>query len=387
MPPLSLSLLTDSSPAFELKQKMTTLAPEILEEIFKWTEPRDGPVAASQVCRRWRDAAIGDPALWCDIYVATRDAHDPSVLDALLTRSAHRKINLVLRFGDLVTLPPLPVEFVTLLDTVCPYLHRCRTLSIIARVARVWCLMGDIFHEEKYTALVALDLCHMRAEGTQPTDAPNYDDHLRPFTLPPNHPLKQLTLRDIELANEPPKTLADFRITHDIRNLRTWLDTTTPRLTLQRFLVPNNFPWALFPSNSITHLVLLRLRAPTRLSQVADSRPFFMGLQRHTPHLQTLEIEDWPCSRTWISFLVAVMGDARYLDLTDLRIRGMHFMGMGSPAIGRFLGAFPALMRLRLQSCSEAVLKVLQSDRTLCPRLKQVELNEGAVRLRYPFPT
>ncbi|KAJ6505697.1 hypothetical protein C8R47DRAFT_1243568 [Mycena vitilis] len=368
-----------------------TLAPEVLGEIFRWTEPRDGPVAASQVCRRWRGAAIGDSALWCDIYVATRDAHNPTILDALLTRSAERKIDLVLRFGDLVTLPSLPVEFVTMLDTVRPHLHRCRTLSIIVRAARVWCLMGDIFHEEQYPALLALDLCHMRADGIQPTGSPNYDDRPRPFILPPNHPLKQLTLCNIELANNPPKTLADLRIVLDIWNLRTWIDTTTPRLTLQGFLVPNNFPWALFPSNSITHLVLLGLRAPTRLSQVADSRPFFMGLQRHTPHLQTLEIEEWPCSRTWISFLVAVMGSsAQYLDLTDLRIRGMHFMGMGSPAMGRFLEAFPALLRLRLQSCSagtsEVVLNVLQSDKTLCPQLKQVELDDGVVRLRYPFP-
>ncbi|SJL17052.1 uncharacterized protein ARMOST_20593 [Armillaria ostoyae] len=108
----------------------TLLPPEVLSEIFglalggdffNVSDIKTGPWTFSYVCRSWRFAACGDPAIWTSILIDNRSVtvgasdkvsisyprRDPaSLLSAVLFRSNQRDINIVFNIsGDDVDLP------------------------------------------------------------------------------------------------------------------------------------------------------------------------------------------------------------------------------------------------------------------------------------------
>ncbi|PBK62158.1 hypothetical protein ARMSODRAFT_980940 [Armillaria solidipes] len=108
----------------------TLLPPEVLSEIFglalggdsfNVSDIKTGPWTFSYVCRSWRFAACGDPAIWTSILIDNRSVtvgasdkvsisyprRDPaSLLSTVLFRSNQRDINIVFNIsGDKVDLP------------------------------------------------------------------------------------------------------------------------------------------------------------------------------------------------------------------------------------------------------------------------------------------
>jgi hypothetical protein len=128
---------------------------EILSEIFTFCIPerecfeRRDPLLVDQICRRWREVALGTPALWSDITVVHRERKHDAGLQAereaemaqeWLQRAGGRPISLEL-YSSLYS---SPVHFIeTILPTISPTsngwqhlraglsLHKANRLSLL----------------------------------------------------------------------------------------------------------------------------------------------------------------------------------------------------------------------------------------------------------------
>ncbi|KAJ7104817.1 hypothetical protein C8R44DRAFT_746087 [Mycena epipterygia] len=368
-----------------------TFPSEVLNEIFKWTMPSTLlPITVTHVCRRWREAALGNSDLWRNIVVATRDTRHMPLVSEFLERSKQRTIRLAFEFSELPAVLDRDARW-SLLKIVRKHLRRCYSLSITTEWD-AWVAMIVIFHEETYENLVALEL-----RMVVPSVIPSLYAHLTlppfPLPLPAHHPLKYISLNGMSVEDNRLPHLRGIRIIKEAPRLQFWLAHSAERLCLEDFRIPTTFPPAL-PTNTthcspIIHLVLARLSA-TRLAPHGNREhscvPFFRGLD--TPHLRVLEIIDWDVrGRAWGDFIAALPSTMdKYPVLTGLRICGMHFVGLSYREMHFFLASFPALERLRLQDCFagtwETALEVLEVDETLCPGLTQIGLDAGLVLIR-----
>ncbi|KAJ7747414.1 hypothetical protein DFH07DRAFT_1037138 [Mycena maculata] len=350
------------------------------------------PLAVTHVSRRWREVALTNSGLWRRVTVSPRDIRHRDFLSERLKRSKGRTICLALDFGALYA--PFDCDGLwTLLQIVGKHLGRCYDLSIRTQWD-AWVVIIVLFNERAYKNLVTLDLRMV----APPEGSPLYGALALPafpFHLPDEHKLQRISLDGMMVKCRSLKYLTEIRMMNEgAPRLGFWLTHLTEKLSLEDFLVPKTFPpvpgGPIDPVFSpITHLVLSRLRA-TPLTEFANREhncvPFFTGLQ--TPYLLTLEILDWDVrGRAWSDFLASLpAAQDKYLRVTRLRLRGMHFVGMEYAYVALFLGSFPALVNLQIEECFpgtwETAMDVLEVDEKLCPGVTKIRLLDTLVLYR-----
>ncbi|KAJ7842026.1 hypothetical protein B0H14DRAFT_2781837, partial [Mycena olivaceomarginata] len=337
---------------------------EVLSETFTVAE-MSHVVVLSHVCRQWREAALGDSALWLEIGVCNRDVHHIPIIIQLLQRSKGRKISIGMDFRDLQR-PENPALFGRLLRLVRTHLWRTCHLFIYAQW-QTWQMIIAAFGNQAYPNLSLLDVEPVFSPPVQTRDwglqiPPNgmaepFAGHtalLQPvvFSIPHNH---RLRVNGITLANTRFRNLALIRISGNHPpnlvgsdgRLNRWLLDGPKSLYLENMQIPPMLAYV--PQNleerkisTITHLILSGLSARSRAATGADGLPehscipFFDSL--YTPRVRCLQIDRWHLhSRVWTDFLEWLPEDTRFPYVVDLRITGMHLQGMDYDGIAFFL--------------------------------------------------
>ncbi|KAJ7747416.1 hypothetical protein DFH07DRAFT_577338 [Mycena maculata] len=364
--------------------------PEVLGEIFKCTMSRpSSPLAVTHVSRRWREVALTNSDLWRRVEVSPKDIRHPDLLYERLKRSKGRTICLALDF-DAFHAPFDRDALQTVMWIVRRHLGRCYELSVTTPWEAWMDIVVVLLTEVAYKNLIALDLRLL-----EPAKGSSYFREPYPFYLPDEHKLQRVSLDGMMVKCRSLKYLTEIRMMNEgAPRLGFWLTHLTEKLSLEDFLVPETFPSVpggpIDPVFSpITHLVLNRLRA-TPLTGFANGErscvPFFTGLQ--TPYLLTLEILDWDVrGRAWSDFLASLpAAQDKYLHVTRLRLREMHFYGLGYHQVALFLGSFPVLATLQIEECFpgtwEIAMDVLEVDGKLCPAVTEIRLHNALVLYR-----
>lgn len=407
---------------------LQTFPYEVLSEIFAATEtaqqaPHPGTVVLSHVCHQWREAAVGDSALWLEIGVCHRDAHHLDVVTQLLQRSRGRKISLGINLGD----RERPEKFRQLLFLLRKHLPRTCHLFIYAQW-QTWQMITVAFDKQTYPSLSLLDVelittpaRPLRARGRRAVGSrnpipaiPHRPAPLPPvvFSIPQGHPLlDRVRLNGVSVANASLPKLMLLRVGGNANpgpslvgpdsRMNRWLLDGPKSLYFEDVQIPPMpayIPQAAAERepSTITHLLLSGLRATPRTDPGEDGRfehscmPFFDSL--HTPRVRCLEIDGWDLGgRSWADFLAWLPEDIRWPCVVDLRITGMHFKEMDYVDVAFFLGSFPRMRHLSLQDCFpgtwEVALEALQMDETLCLGLKSIRIGDGLAILRNdPLP-
>ncbi|KAJ7473949.1 hypothetical protein FB451DRAFT_1397959 [Mycena latifolia] len=400
-----------------------TFPPEILNQIFLeaalFPEANGDGVNAvilSQVCHRWRVAAVRDSSLWLIVCIRCADVRHMPFLTYLLRRSKGRTIFLALDFRDFQK-DSDPAMLWHLLHLVRPHLARTCRLIIYAPW-QPWQMITRAFRNETYQQLTLLDAevvlqPAMRGPFTRTrmltSGAPALATDpvaVRPaptppvvFPMPHHHALlNRIRLNGLTLGNAPLPSLGLIRISGIHTpilpgangQLNRWLLDSAPSLYFEDMTIPPMLsyvpqPIALRPSSCVTHLILSRLCASSRSIRGADGlwehscAPFFDAL--YTPRVECLQIDRWDLrGRAWGDFLEWLLDHPRFPRVVDLRISGMHFVGMYPAEVAFFLGSFPRLRYLRVEGCHpgtwEAALEALELDATLCPRVKSIRVSD-----------
>ncbi|KAJ6505373.1 hypothetical protein C8R45DRAFT_1209144 [Mycena sanguinolenta] len=408
---------------------LRTFPPEILSQIFaeatKYpTTPSIDAVRLSQVCHPWRQAAIGDSSLWLEIGINTRDVHHIFVITQLFQRSLQRTISVGMNFDEHPTSLEDGRLFRRLMILVSSHVCRARHLFIYAQL-ETWKIIAPAMVRQRFPnlSLLDLELIVPPIPGPLPasTEVRSFANgwpvaHRPPlptpvvFPIPFNHPsLDRLRVKGISLSNTVFPNLELVRIGGNAtRNLvgadgglSRWLLQGPVSLYFEDLQIPPMHDYVEKPmdereDSTITHLILGGLSATPRQrpdvegSFEHDCWAFFDSL--YTPLVRCLQIDGWDLNgRSWPDFLDWLPGDIRFPRLVDLRIFGMHLEGMEYRDVADFLGSFPRMRHLRLQSCLpgtwEIALEVLQMDATLCPKLKSIRLHDDLAILRNdPLP-
>ncbi|KAF8155034.1 hypothetical protein K438DRAFT_1987259 [Mycena galopus ATCC 62051] len=406
-----------------MPKSLHTFPPEILSEIFAVAEVGDkttypGAVVLSHVCHQWREAALGDSALWLEIGLCHRDVHHLPIITQFFQRSKGRKISIGMDLGDRRR-PENPALFRALLRLVRAHLWRACHLFIYAQW-ETWQTITVAFNNQAYPNLSLLDLQLITPRAVQPSRwaqilGDGMSEPVAPlppvvFSVPQDHPvLDRLRIIGITLANPPLPNLALIRIGgtatpnlvgSDGRVNRWFLDGPQS-LYFEDMQIPPMPVYVAQPIgerniSTVTHLALSGLSASPRAAPGEDGLlehsciPFFDSL--YTPRVRCLEIDRWDLDgRSWTDFFAWLPENIRFPYVVDMRITGMHFEDMDYADVAFFLGSFPRMRHLRLQDCWpgtwEVALEALQMDETLCPKLKSIRLNDDLAILRNdPLP-
>ncbi|KAJ7609485.1 hypothetical protein FB45DRAFT_876575 [Roridomyces roridus] len=374
--------------------------PEILTAIFALA--KRSALTFSHVSRQWRDAATNDSSLW---------------LKTLLARSKGRAISLTLDFSDLPVLQSAlhEFQFYRLLNAVIPHIPRTRELHIHAQ-SRLWSWIVVALATAKYESLEVLDLETIiptsimikkrRANGqtvdaTQPA-IPSV------FPFPKNHPrLKDLRLIGTSIGTIPIPRLNHLRVGGRSAPVVVDVDgKLNPRLfdhasylSFEDMCIPAMaFPpdppsdddddddkdkakakakKAPVPVPPLRNLTLRGLSASRhwnhnihQIDAEYDCQPFFESLSRHTSNLRFLHIDSWDLTgRAWCDFLNWMPVKRVFINVTELRITGMHLAGRAYADVAYILDAFPRVKHLRLENCRpgtvQKVMEVLDVDWTV----------------------
>jgi hypothetical protein len=418
----------------QISSHIRSFPPEILSKIFLDTRISidascADAVVLSQVCHRWRGAAIGESALWLCVPVRTRDIHHRLILSHLLLRSKGRTICLGLDFWDLEkSKSGGSKEFWKLLLLIRPHLARASRLFIHAQW-HTWQTIISAYGYQMYPRLTLLDL-----ELVTPPSRPIKSRHIhtddlmygasafaidatglvavRPappppvvFPVPHHHPLLgKIRLSGVTIGNTPLPNLELIRVSGNHTpnlvgadgRLNRWLLDSADSLYFEEMPIPPMLSYvpqaiATRPISRVTHLILSRLTASPRAVPGADGllehdcAPFFDAL--YTPDVTCLQIDRWnPRGRAWTDFVAWLPIDLRFPRVVDLRITGMDFDGMDYEDVTFFLESFPRMRQLRLEACSpgtwEIAMHALELDATLCPRLKSIRVSDKLRLLR-----
>ncbi|KAF8188448.1 hypothetical protein K438DRAFT_1972151 [Mycena galopus ATCC 62051] len=374
-----------------MPKPLHTFPPEILSEIFAVAE--------------WREAALGDSALWLEIGLCNRDVHHLPIINQFFQRSKGRKISIGMDLGDRRR-PENPALFRALLRLVRAHLWRACHLFIYAQW-ETWQTITVAFNNQAYPNLSLLDLQLITPRAVQPSRWAQILGDGMPEPVAPFRP--SLRIIGITLANPPLPNLALIRIGgiatpnlvgSDGRVNRWFLDGPQS-LYFEDMQIPPMPAYVAQPIgerniSTVTHLALSGLSASPRAAPGEDGLlehsciPFFDSL--YTPRVRSLEIDRWDLDgRSWTDFFAWLPENIRFPYVVDMRITGMHFEDMDYADVAFFLGSFPRMRHLRLQDCWpgtwEVALEALQMDETLCPKLKGIRLNDDLAILRNdPLP-
>ncbi|KAJ7234045.1 hypothetical protein B0H12DRAFT_1239188 [Mycena haematopus] len=418
--------LTSTEAAVVMPGLIQSFPPEILSEIFAVAQmsPQDSSVGAvllSQVCHQWRQAAIGDSALWLEIVVGVADLHHVPVITELLLRSKERQISIGINIEDHPERKGDIKKLRRLLVLISSHVWRACQLFVYAPW-QTWQIITKAFANEEFPNLSMLNVELVPSRVVRPGPRliqPSPHGILGPILhLPPPHQptitfpfprthrvLEKVRTKDISLPDCLLPNLEVARISGNATpnllgrdgRLNRWFLDGPKSLYFEEWQVPPMGAYRAQPikdreTSTTTHLVLSRLSATPRLVPGNDGLfewsciPFFDSL--YTPGIRCLHIDRWNLKgRSWNDFLWWLLHrDIRFPDVVDLRITGMHFWTMDYALVAFFLGSFPRMRFLRFRNCLpgtwEVALEVLQLDATLCPHVRGILLNDSLALLR-----
>jgi hypothetical protein len=372
--------------------------PEILAAIFAARAQVASDLnAISHVSRWWRDAAIGASELWLNMKIEDYDTNHLEVVLQHFRRSQGRPISLEILFTSEEP-PATPPQLLAFFEVaVKPNLQRCWSLTVHA-TRPVWDALSVVCGEEAYPLLRVLDVMAPQSFVDWNSLA-NLEDELT-FTLPPNHPLEELSVHAMGVGEVHLPCIRVLRAGGRLRRLlgpderiNRWLVNGPQLLELRSFTIPSmHFQTEdeqSLPASSVQHLKLSWMYASRRADGGQnDCAPFFDALQ--TPSIHTLELESFQ-GRVWEDFLFALNTPTRkYPELTTLRLKAMNLRDLPYVGVSFFLCCFPELEVVTLDGCPvstwESVVDVLVLHPDLCPSVTVVEVNDVMLNRQEPLP-